>query len=136
MCWWHASGDASACADLMQDVLLAMWQRRDSLRSDANEWQERAWVRWQCRSVFSHQDRRRRLPMQPLEEEPADVADGESKRREIEALAVGLTDAEHHVLERILDGYSIGEIALELGIKPASVSQTKYRIIQKMRKEL
>ena len=117
-------------------MLLALWQRRESLRSDANEWQEKAWVRWQCRSVFSHHDRRHRLPVQPLEEEPAAAPDGESKRREIEALAVGLTEAEHHVLQRILDGYTIAEIARELGIKPASVSQTRYRIIQKMRKEI
>lgn len=136
MCWWHASGDASVCADLIQDVLLALWQRRDSLRAGANEWQEKAWVRLQCRSVFSHHDRRRRLPMQPLDHDPPAGPDSQSARQEIEALAIGLTDAEHLVLQRILDGYSIAEIASELGIKPASVSQTRYRIIQKMRKEL
>ena len=39
MCWWHASGDATVCADLIQEVLLTLWRRRNRLRPDANEFQ-------------------------------------------------------------------------------------------------
>ncbi|MBR2958767.1 MAG: sigma-70 family RNA polymerase sigma factor [Bacteroidales bacterium] len=136
MCWWHASGDATVCADLIQEVLLTLWRRRNRLRPDANEFQERAWVRLQCRSVFSHIDRRLRPTLVPLDDAIHLASDESDLRSELEDMAAGLTEGEHHVLQRILDGYSIAEIAEELDIKPASVSQTRYRIIQKMRKEL
>lgn len=136
MCWWRASGDASVCADLMQEVLLAMWQRRASIREGACEQQEKAWVRLQCRSVFSHIGRRHKIETLSLDEALAKADESRNLRAEIEEMSTTLTDREHYILNMILDGYTVSEIAEHLGIKAASVSQTRQRIIQKMRKEI
>lgn len=133
MCWWHASGNSMRCADLMQDCFLALWHYRHTLRADASERQERAWVKLHCRSVFSHSDRREEVETVPLEEGMAVAEESESPRQRLEEMAACLTPYEHRVLELILDGYSIAEIAETLEIKPASVSQLRYRMIEKMR---
>jgi hypothetical protein len=69
-------------------------------------------VKYHCRSVFSHRNAKYRPwivsldEMQPLpQEEPPD------HRERIEELARHLTDYEHRVLNLILDGYSLGDIA-------------------------
>lgn len=136
LCWWRASGDASVCADLMQEVLMAMWQRRATIREGTGVQQEKAWVRLQCRSVFSHIGRRHRVETVPMDEAMAKADESRNLRAEIEDMASVLTDHEHRILDMILDGYTASEIARHLGIKAASVSQARQRIIQKMRKEI
>ena len=49
--------------------------------------------------------------------------------------ATTLTEYEHRVLDLILDGYTTAEIAATMGIKAASISQTRYRIIEKMKNQ-
>lgn len=137
LCWWQASGHNEECADLVQECLLTLWHYRHTLRPGATQGQERQWVKYHCRSVFSHRNAKYRPwivsldEMQPLpQEEPPD------NRERIEELARHLTDYEHRVLNLILDGYSLGDIAALLGIKTKSVSQIRYRIIEKMKKEI
>lgn len=136
LCWWHASGHSEECADLMQDCLTALWHYRHTLRADATPAQERLWVKLHCRSVFSHRRRIPELPLAPLDENHADNEPSDNNRALINALAINLSTHEHHILSLILDGYSVAEIATLLGTKAASVSQTRYRIIEKMKKEI
>lgn len=133
LCWWHAGGDEQRCAELVQMVLVQLWEYRDKLRPDAGERQVHAWVRYHCRSVFSHQQRRHRPPEVSIDK--VQVAAPVDERREtLLDLAVDLTPHEMEVLQMILDGYSAAEIAQTLGIKPHSVSQLRLRIIEKMKK--
>ena len=133
LCWWHSGGETDLCADLMQEVAAALWRCRHSLRPDATEQQERLWVKYHCRSIFSHRRRRKRIVTVPLEE-GCEVAECVDELREtLEELAAGLSPHEHRLLELLLDGYSVGEIAEMLQIKASSVSQLRLRVIGKMR---
>ena len=60
LCLNRANGDSDRSKDLMQEITIALWENYDKLRLDASPAQERAWVRWQARSVFYPQ------PLEPL----------------------------------------------------------------------
>ena len=133
LCWWHASGNTSLCDDLVQDVLLTLWRRRGTLREGASQAEEYLWVRFQCRSVLQHFRRSRKPDTVPLDENMPLATESVSYSDIIAELAEGLTDYEHRALELMLDGYSVDDMAKLLGIKPASVSQMRYRIVEKMK---
>lgn len=136
LCWWQASGHREDCEDLMQDCLAALWHYRHTLRPDSSERQERLWVKYHCRSVFSHRNNKPALETTPLDEARAMAEESVDIRALLAELATTLSDNEHRVLDLIVDGYSPAEIAELLGIKAATVSQTRYRIIEKMKKQI
>lgn len=133
LCWWHADGNSSLCADLMQEAVTALWHYRHTLRPEATAQQERLWVKYHCRSVFSHRRRRKNLDTVPLNEKIDFAEPTNSHRETIEDLAIGLTLHEHQMLDLLLEGYNIAEIAELMNIKPASASTLRQRIIAKMR---
>lgn len=134
-CWRFASGDMARCKDLMQDVYVALWTRRDSLRTGATALQEKAWVRWVCRSVLSHHARKAAPPWVPLADPPEEPEpDSSVQQRElIEELAEAVTPRERELLELLLQGYSIAEAAKRMGMKSESASQMRFRMVQKMK---
>ncbi len=135
LCWWQASGHREECEDLMQDCLADLWHYRHTLRPDANEKQERLWVKYHCRSVFSHRNARPTIETTTLDEARTVAEENIDTRSLIAELATTLSDSEHRVLDLILNGFSTAEIAELLGVKAATISQTRYRIIEKMKKQ-
>ena len=133
LCWWHAGGKADAVADLMQEVMLHLWRYRHTLRADAGELQEKAWVWIRCRSVFEHQRRRPRVETVPMEEALHVAAEDTSARDAIDRLAADLTAIEHQVLELVLDGYTDGEIGEVLQVSAAEAKRMHATVIEKMR---
>ena len=136
LCWWQASGHREDCEDLMQDCLADLWHYRHTLRPDATERQERLWVKYHCRSVFSHRNARSSIETTSLDEARTVAEETTDNRALIATLSTTLTDAEHRLLDLIMDGYSTAEIAALLGVKNATVSQTRYRIIEKMKQQI
>ena len=132
-CWYYADGDRALCADLVQEVLMVLWHRRDKLSPDMGRVKEHAWVLWQCRSVCGHYHRRKRLVFVPLDESLYLPEAEESCREQIEEMAVDLSPQERRLLDLLLEGYKIHEIARLMNIKPSSVSQLRYRMIERMR---
>jgi RNA polymerase sigma factor (sigma-70 family) len=120
----------------MQDCLAALWHFRHSLRPDASPAQERLWVKYHCRSVFSHRKRRWEPQFTPLDEDRLPAEEPPDNRAVIEELACNLSDRERHILDLILDGYSRSEIAALLDLKAGTVTQIRFRIIEKMKQEL
>ena len=136
ICLWHATGGAEQCDDLIQEVLLQLWTARDKLREGCSAEEEKAWVRWHCRSVISHYHRRRRLPTVPLDSaEEVAATQADEDRETIEALSTGLDERQRKVLQMILDGYRADEIAATLGVKKRSVVQMRWRIVQRMKEK-
>lgn len=132
LCWWYAGGDELVCTELVQAVLEQLWMYREKLREGASEWQERAWVKYHCRSVFSHRRRKKRHEMVSLE--GCEVAEPTNNLREtLLDMADDLTKHEMEVLRLILDGYRPAEIAERMGVKAHSISQLRTRMIEKMR---
>lgn len=134
ICLWHATGGAVECDDLVQEVLTSLWRYRHTLREGASPGEEKAWVRWHCRSVISHMRRRKQVETTRLDDDQLPATNVEDDHRAtIAELATDLTAHEQQVLQMILDGYQTEEIAERLGIKTRSVAQTRWRIVQKMK---
>jgi len=135
LCWWYAGGKADAVADLMQEVLLHLWRYRHTLRADAGELQERAWVWIRCRSVFEHLRRRPKVETVPMEEALHVAAEDTTARDAIDRLAASLTTLEHSVLELVLDGYTDGEIGEVLHVGTAEARRLHATVIEKMKEK-
>lgn len=52
----------------------------------------------------------------------------------LETLRKELNEIERQVFDLLLEGYTNGEIAMELQVTPQTVAEIKYRIIQKLRR--
>lgn len=135
LCWWYAGGRADCVADLLQEVTMHLWHCRHTLRAGSTARQERAWVRFHCRSVFEHQRRRPGLETVELEEALHVAVDDEGLAETIDRLSTDLTDTERRVLELVLDGYTDGEIGslLQVGTKEAGRLHTV--VLDKMKRK-
>lgn len=140
LCMLHADGDVERCTELVQDCRIAIWRHLPSLRKNASRLQEKAWVVWQCRSVFSHSARHRRsqglLSIDPLLADSLPDDSDNSLRESIDELAVLLSPDERRAFLLMADGYTADDLGLELGIKPRSAVSLRHRIIKKLRKHL
>lgn len=137
LCMRRAAGDYHRCAELRQDCYISIWRHAASLRPDATPLQENLWVYWQCRSVFSRlRTLRRSLHFIPLDDAMANTIaapDETTLHDYIDSLADILTPYERHALQLMAEGYNPDDMARELGIKPRSAVQLRYRIKAKLR---
>lgn len=137
MCWKKANGNYDRCQDLLQEVSIQLWENLGKLRPNSTPWQERAWVRWQARSVFYQTDRRKTLPTEPLTDTLSNTAaDEESVHRKelLDNLLSTLTPDEQRMMQLYLDGYRGEEIGTAMGLNRDAVYQRMHRAIQKMRR--
>lgn len=136
LCWWRSSGNEVLCDDLVQECYLTLWQHIDSLRPDVAKLQEAAWVAWQCRSVFSHDDRKVTLPS--ADERLFDhlsAPDANETREILDDLAQTLTYDEQRLFALMRQDLTDLEIADRLHLKPRTVREKQRMIIEKLRQE-
>lgn len=137
MCWKKSNGNYDRCQDLLQEVSIQLWENLGKLRPNSTPWQERAWVRWQARSVFYQIDRRKTLHTEPLTDDFLhSAADEEAVHRKelLDNLISTLTPDEQRMMQLYLDGYHGDEIGAAMGINRDAVYQRMHRTIQKMRR--
>lgn len=137
MCWISAHGNYERCRDLVQEVSIALWRHFDQLRPDATLQEERAWVRWQTRSVLDFQRRMQRPAPLPLTPGMADLQAADDileQQEELEELMSTLNDDERRMLRLQLEGYRADEIAEAMGLKRDAVYQRLHRVVGKMRR--
>jgi len=133
LCWWYAGGDSDKTSDLVQDVMLQLWHYRHMLRPDSTTGQERQWVRYHCRSVFQHQRRRNTIETVPLDETHELAADNEHYRELIDRLAVDLDDKEQQLLDLLLEGYTVSEMAEALHTDEQEVASLRKSMMDKLK---
>ena len=137
MCWISAHGNYERCRDLVQEVSIALWRHFGQLRPDATLQEERAWVRWQTRSVLDFQRRMQRPTPLPLTPGMADLQVADDileQHEELEELMSTLNDDERRMLRLQLEGYRADEIAEAMGLKRDAVYQRLHRVVGKMRR--
>ena len=137
MCWISAHGNYERCRDLVQEVSIALWRHFGQLRPDATLQEERAWVRWQTRSVLDFQRRMQRPTPLPLTSGMADLQAADDileQQEELEELMSTLNDDERRMLRLQLEGYRADEIAEAMGLKRDAVYQRLHRVVGKMRR--
>ena len=138
LCMRRASGDSRYCAELRQECYISIWKHEKQISADIHPLQETLWVYWLCRSAFSRLRFLHRTHLYiPLDENMADTLavpdDPSMLRGHIESLASVLNPHERRAVELMAEGYTPDEMARELGIKPHSAIQLRYRIIAKLR---
>ena len=136
MCRRRARGDRDLACDLLQEVSIALWENYGKLRPQSTPHQERAWVRWQARSVFDQIGRRQQLSTEPLTEVLVDtLADEDTlqRRETMDDLLAALTPDEQRLMRLYLEGYSPDEISKQLGLNRYAVYQRMHRAVKKMR---
>lgn len=138
MCWLAARGNYDRCSDLAQEVSIALWRHYDQLRPHASPQEERAWVRWQARSVIDLQRRlKKNVPTVSLTPEMAESlssADSAPQKEELDRLMASLGPDEQHLLQLLLEGYRADEIGEALGMGRDVVYQRYHRALKKMRR--
>lgn len=137
LCWKSAHGNYERCRDLVQEVSIALWRHFGQLRPDATLQEERAWVRWQTRSVLDFQRRMQRPTPLPLTPGMADLQAADDileQQEELEELMSTLNDDERRMLRLQLEGYRADEIAEAMGLKRDAVYQRLHRVVGKMRR--
>ncbi|MBQ9587532.1 MAG: sigma-70 family RNA polymerase sigma factor [Bacteroidales bacterium] len=138
LCIRFASGDEYLCAELRQVCYICIWHYLPNLRAGSNNFQERAFVVWHCRSVFSHRRYSRlEIPFQPLDKTMEAIASechDNDARIVIDELAMRLNPHERRAFLLMAEGYGAKEIAIELGIKHRSAVILKHRIMVKLRR--
>lgn len=135
LCRVRARGDNDRCDDLVQDVMLSLWEHFGKLRSDASPQEERAWVMWHTRTVLDHLHRKPVVPTEPLSHEMADtIANDELSESEIlQGLMADLDENDRQFIQMYLDGYSGEEIAEQMGVSRDAVYKRKQRLLARMR---
>lgn len=140
LCWWRSSGDESLCDDLVQECYLAMWEHYDTLRPNVAKLQEVAWVAWQCRSVFSHRDRKLgnagthiRMDRMMFDIADDDALSPRDVAETLDELATILSPEEHLLFSLMRQDLTDGEIAERLGLKTRTVREHQRAIIEKLR---
>lgn len=138
LCSRHTLGDENRSAELRQDCYISLWHYLPTLRKGASHFQEKAWVAWHCRSVFSHLNYRRRThQLLPIDENMTDSIrepDNSNLQDTIDSLASQLTAHERSAFYLMAQGYSAEDISKELGIKHHSAVVLRHRIIEKLKK--
>lgn len=139
MCWARSRGRWDDCCDLVQEVSIALWENYDKLRPGSAPREERAWVRWQARSVFDRMQRRRQVETQPLTDFlAATLADEDSRqaKEDMEELMATLSPDEQRMVRLQMEGYQANEIATLMGLNRDAVYQRMHRIVVKARRAL
>lgn len=122
--------------DLMQDILVRLWEERDTIPLDGDTEKQDAWLMSIVRKQWDRHRRKRRFLFIPLGPEEPDLGepndcDNEARLREWFA---SLTPYERNIIEWGLEGYTQKEIAERLGLKPATLRKQHERIIKKLKK--
>ena len=132
-------GDEVLCRELIGDAYAAILGCYGNLRENASAGEERAWVMWVCRSVWSKHWRlaaNRQSPL-PLEEHMAvsmpDDGEGDPAPESVERLASLLPKREQMYFRLMVGGYSDDDIAVYLGVDRKTVITTRHRILKRLR---
>lgn len=138
LCMRRSSGDSRYCAELRQECYITIWKHEKQISTDLSPLQETLWVYWLCRSAFSrlrflHRTHLYLPPDENMADTLANPDDPSMLRDYIESLSSVLNSHERCAVELIAEGYTPDEMARELGIKPHSAVQLRYRIISKLR---
>lgn len=136
LCLRYARYDSDRCADMVQEVSIALWERFGRLRANASTLEEKAWVYWNTRYILGRMQHQRRFDTVPInewmEDTLADERDGGNDC--LEDLLSRLTEEDRTLVKQWLDGYKAEEIGEMTGMTRNNVYQRMFRIIQKLKK--
>ena len=121
--------------DLLQEVLMALWQRREQLLSISVAPKQAAWM-WRVARSTCIDILRGTPPSYPLPEGYDTPEEDTTPRRDLHEMIAQLDEPDRTIVAMQLEGYSYEEIGDELGLTEKNVSvrlvRTKERLRQLM----
>lgn len=129
-------GDEVVCRELISEAYLDLLKHFANMRPNSSLKQERAWVKWRCRNVWSHHWRKVANAPQlvPFDHELATTdEDSELFQESINRLATLLSKKEKIYFLLMADGYSPNDIATTLDVKPRTAIIMRHRILSHLR---
>lgn len=135
-CYCKTYGDDFVARDMAQDAWLLVWDHLDRLRPDASPHEVRAWLKALTRTASSRRFRHEHHPVVPLTRdiEVAEDTRIAEMRETLETLIAYLPDDDRRLMNYLLDGFRLDEIALELDISLDAVHRRYHRAIHRMKK--
>ncbi len=142
-CWRNARLPVDRWGDCTQDVFQRLLERVPTgqwPRVFAAEGAERQEFLRAIDTVKKRVQRDRQTPVRSAEVPDTRTNQEQTMREEREvlqqAIRQGLTRRQQQILEWTCEGWTVAEIAEELGVSPARVSDEKYKAINKLRRQL
>ena len=132
-CSRHAVGRGET-RELVQDVMVALWQRLDYLDPASTPRQTNRWLhRLMRQTVFDRYFRRRPLPTVPVEE-VAELSESEAYDRELlDDLVARLDPDEQQLIAERFEGYTPAEMAERHHTTVNTMNKRLSRITQKLK---
>ena len=134
-CATWCRGDTASAKDAYQDILAELWQQMDSRKPDMARKEESLWVLNIARRVLRDKHGKKRVELVLCN----DVGVFEKNRhtvvcnRElIDELKTHLDDKNRMVVENILQGFGVNDMATMYGIDQEAMAKRQYRAIQKL----
>ena len=139
---YHLTGNAQDAEDLLQDMYLRLWQKRDNLPIEATE---EAYLMTMMRNLFIDQRRKKHLhasaepkedTMPPDEQSLECQIDARDEARQMESLIHELPERDRKVLRmHLIEDRSYEEIEQDIGLSQGNIRIIVMRARQKLRQQ-
>lgn len=134
-CATWCRGDTERAKDAYQDILAELWQQMDSRKPDMARREESLWVLNISRRVLrdKHGKKRNRLVLtDDMEVFEKNINIEVCNRELIDELKTHLDYKNRMVVENILQGFGVNDMATMYGIDQEAMAKRQYRAIQKL----
>ena len=133
MFWF--GGNAEKAKDAYQDILMMLWLQMDSWRPDMSRKEESLWVLNVARRVLRSNYGKKKYKVvlcNDVEVFEKNMNIVVCNRELIDELKTQLDDGDRMVVENILQGFTINEMAMMYGIEQKAMEKRRHRSVQKL----
>lgn len=134
-CATWCRGDTERAKDAYQDILAELWQQMDSRRPDMDRREESLWVLNISRRVLRSNYGKKKYKVvlcNDVEVFEKNMNIVVCNRELIDELKTQLDDGDRMVVENILQGFTINDMATMYGIEQKAMEKRRHRAIQKL----
>ncbi len=135
LCSRNSHGDRARFNDLMQEVLICLWENIDKYDSGIPMWKEYVWVHFLTRKALWRFSRRQpAVTTLRLEDTDCPVAmtEGDRAVELLKELSAYLCEDDRRMVEWLCQGYSLGETAQLMGLTYATAQKRRQGIERKL----
>ncbi|MBO7200167.1 MAG: sigma-70 family RNA polymerase sigma factor [Bacteroidales bacterium] len=134
-CATWCRGNTERAKDAYQDILAELWQQMDSWRPDMSRKEESLWVLNVARRVLRSNYGKKKYKVvlcNDVEVFEKNINIEVCNRELIDELKTHLDDKNRMVVENILQGFTINDMAMMYGIEQKAMEKRRHRAIQKL----
>ena len=134
-CATWCRGDTERAKDAYQDILTMLWLQMDSWRPDMSRKEESLWVLNVARRVLRSNYGKKKYKVvfcNDVEVFEKNMNIAVCNRELIDELKTQLDDGDRMVVENILQGFTINDMATMYGIEQKAMEKRRHRAVQKL----